>query len=154
MWKGEKVSGERRNLFLAAAAWRLKAEADEIGRKRCLSRALEERVHRLRVEAQMWRDVALSLEAVAGALRCDLDCGLVAAAVGDTEYACCRSDAAAEANRRMRKSVCRSCREVEPSVVLLPCRHLCLCAVCAPATVACPVCSSSKRASILVNMPH
>ncbi|XP_074557679.1 putative BOI-related E3 ubiquitin-protein ligase 3 isoform X2 [Curcuma longa] len=154
---GEKVSMELRNLFLRrilAAARRLKAEEDEIGRKRCLSQALEERVHRLRVEAQMWRDVALSLESVAGALRCDLDRGLAAAAVGDTESACCRSDSAAEANGRMRKRACRSCREAEPSVVLLPCRHLCVCAACAPATVACPVCSCSKRASVLVNTPH
>jgi RING finger protein 26 len=47
--------------------------------------------------------------------------------------------------------VCVVCQENARSVLLLPCRHLCLCATCSahPAMTACPVC----RAGIAEKMP-
>ncbi|KAM7270586.1 hypothetical protein ACFE04_029800 [Oxalis oulophora] len=48
---------------------------------------------------------------------------------------------------------CRKCGEKEASVLLLPCRHLCLCATCGSTLVAkCPVCDSVTNASLHVNM--
>ncbi|XVF87076.1 hypothetical protein PTKIN_Ptkin18bG0091200 [Pterospermum kingtungense] len=48
---------------------------------------------------------------------------------------------------------CRKCGEKESSVLLLPCRHLCLCTMCGSNLVGtCPVCDSVTNASVHVNM--
>lgn len=47
---------------------------------------------------------------------------------------------------------CRNCRKEESCVLLLPCRHLCLCTVCASSVNICPICKSPKNASVHVNM--
>ncbi|KAK6934811.1 hypothetical protein RJ641_034966 [Dillenia turbinata] len=48
--------------------------------------------------------------------------------------------------------VCRSCGKEEACVLLLPCRHLCLCTVCGSTLHTCPVCQSNKNASVHVNL--
>ncbi|XP_050370423.1 probable BOI-related E3 ubiquitin-protein ligase 3 [Argentina anserina] len=47
---------------------------------------------------------------------------------------------------------CRNCGKEESCVLLLPCRHLCLCTVCGSSLHTCPVCKSNKNASVHVNM--
>ncbi|KAK3033111.1 hypothetical protein RJ639_036470 [Escallonia herrerae] len=47
---------------------------------------------------------------------------------------------------------CRNCRKEESCVLLLPCRHLCLCTVCGSSLHTCPVCKSIKTASVHVNL--
>lgn len=51
-------------------------------------------------------------------------------------------------NNRM----CRNCGKEESCVLLLPCRHLCLCTVCGSSLHTCPICKSTKNASVHVNM--
>lgn len=51
-------------------------------------------------------------------------------------------------NRRL----CRSCGKEEACVMLLPCRHLCLCSVCGSSQHICPVCRSIKNCSLHVNL--
>ncbi|XP_074286663.1 putative BOI-related E3 ubiquitin-protein ligase 3 [Silene latifolia] len=48
--------------------------------------------------------------------------------------------------------LCRKCGEAESSVLLLPCRHLCLCTTCGPAVNSCPICDTVKNASVHVNL--
>ncbi|CAA2993017.1 probable BOI-related E3 ubiquitin- ligase 3 [Olea europaea subsp. europaea] len=51
-----------------------------------------------------------------------------------------------------RNRLCRSCGKVESSVLLLPCRHLCLCTFCGSSLSTCPICNSIKTASLNVDM--
>ncbi|THU74145.1 hypothetical protein C4D60_Mb04t30250 [Musa balbisiana] len=145
----------------------LKAREEEIARIGKLNSALEERIKSLLEENQMWQGLARSSEATAMVLRTNLE-QVVAAQVrvaekeasttpDDAESCCCAGNGEEEEEEKTSaraewRRVCRSCREREPSVLLLPCRHLCLCASCGPAVDACPVCNYSKKGSVSINM--
>ncbi|KAF7097752.1 hypothetical protein CFC21_099540 [Triticum aestivum] len=158
----------------ARAAKRLKAKDEEIERIRIMNWALEERLRNLFMEAQMWRDVAQSNEATANVLRGDLQRVLDAQAVrgggisgdGQEEDAesCCWGEnqaplcaeedvgtPAVEERPATGAGRCKACREGAAVVLLLPCRHLCVCAPCAAAALACPACGSAKNGSICIN---
>lgn len=47
---------------------------------------------------------------------------------------------------------CKSCGVPDACVLLLPCRHLCLCRTCEPSVDHCPVCSARKNGSLQVNL--
>lgn len=55
-------------------------------------------------------------------------------------------------NNSCSSRLCRNCWKEESSVLLLPCRHLCLCTLCGSALHSCPVCKSTKNGSVNVNM--
>ncbi|XP_059657392.1 BOI-related E3 ubiquitin-protein ligase 1-like [Cornus florida] len=49
--------------------------------------------------------------------------------------------------------MCKNCGERESCVLLLPCRHLCLCTMCGSTLLlTCPVCNSNMNASVHINM--
>ncbi|KAK7401665.1 hypothetical protein VNO78_13315 [Psophocarpus tetragonolobus] len=48
--------------------------------------------------------------------------------------------------------MCKNCGKEESCVLILPCRHLCLCTVCGSTLHICPICKSFKTASVHVNM--
>ncbi|KAJ8465129.1 hypothetical protein OPV22_027681 [Ensete ventricosum] len=144
---------------------RLKAKEEEIARVGKLNWALEERIKSLYAENQIWRNLAQNNEATANVLRTNLEQVLAAqvmvkeapATADDAESCCCGDNAEDEEGikvglgREWRRA-CRSCREREPSVLLLPCRHLCLCMTCGPAVATCPICNCIKNGSVHVNM--
>ncbi|KAI4333336.1 hypothetical protein L6164_018164 [Bauhinia variegata] len=51
-----------------------------------------------------------------------------------------------------RNRLCRNCGKEESCVLILPCRHLCLCTVCGSTLHTCPICKSFKNASVHVIM--
>ncbi|KAE8659605.1 putative BOI-related E3 ubiquitin-protein ligase 2 [Hibiscus syriacus] len=153
-------------------------EVQKIGK---LNWILQERVKSLYVENQLWRDMAQTNEATAKSLRTNLEqvlahvseerrmsSGAAPALADDAESSCGSSDegwrkvvppqpqasggggcAAVGNNNRE----CKKCGERESSVLLLPCRHLCLCTACGSTLVGnCPVCDSITNASVHVNM--
>ncbi|WOL07860.1 putative BOI-related E3 ubiquitin-protein ligase 3 [Canna indica] len=146
---------------------RLMAREEEIARIGRVNWALEERIKRLCVENQMWRDVAQSNEAAANALRASLEQVLAvqvrvkneeaaeegaASSADDAESCCCVAGNGEDQEEAGVRRVCRGCGQREPSVLLLPCRHLCLCAACGAAAASCPICNCSNTGSLSVNM--
>ncbi|KAG6393901.1 hypothetical protein SASPL_144476 [Salvia splendens] len=148
---------------------KLKDKDEQIQRMEKLNLVLQERVKSLYVENQLWRDLAQSNEATANSLRTDLEQvlhhvgngggeqHLSAADVTDEESCCGSRSADAEENDDGNSSErrCRLCGEREASVLLLPCRHLCLCSACGSGSQqlqSCPVCKFSMTATLHVNM--
>jgi E3 ubiquitin-protein ligase BOI-like protein len=150
---------------------RLKAKEEEIEKISKLNWALEERVKFLCIENQIWRDLAQSNEATANALRTNLEQVLAhgagldeTAAHMDDAQSCCGSSGEEEEDHREgeerrtlartggEREWCRNCAKEESCVLLLPCRHLCLCTLCGSTLHTCPICKSTKNASVHVNM--
>ncbi|KAE8696340.1 putative BOI-related E3 ubiquitin-protein ligase 2 [Hibiscus syriacus] len=160
---------------------KLKEKDDEIQRMGKLNWVLQERVKSLCLENQLWRDLAQTNEATANSLRTNLeqvlahvgeernvaDDGAAADLVDEAESSCGSCDEGwrkvvvpqrpqpqpREAVVEDGKRKCRNCGEEETSVLLLPCRHLCLCAMCGSSLLGtCPVCDSLTNASVHVNM--
>uniref|UniRef100_A0A1J3HIZ4 RING-type E3 ubiquitin transferase n=1 Tax=Noccaea caerulescens TaxID=107243 RepID=A0A1J3HIZ4_NOCCA len=156
---------------------RLRVKEEERERIGKINHALEERVKSLAIENQIWRDLAQTNEATANNLRTNLE--QVLAQVKDVQGAgldyvnpsdeddaqsCCGSSTREETVRRTvaatteahdkagKGRMCRNCGEEESCVLLLPCRHLCLCGVCGSSVHTCPICRSPKNASVHVNM--
>ncbi|KAG8385127.1 hypothetical protein BUALT_Bualt03G0009500 [Buddleja alternifolia] len=149
---------------------KLKEKEDQIQRMGKYNLVLQERVKSLYVENQLWRDLAQSNEATANSLRSNLEQvlanvggeGHVSAVEDDAESYCCGSsdhgrrdvdgshDKEGDSDR-----TCKRCGERESCVLLLPCRHLCLCNVCGSGSnqiQTCPVCNSNMTATLHVNM--
>ncbi|KAM3361629.1 BOI-related E3 ubiquitin-protein ligase 1 [Capsicum galapagoense] len=162
-------------------AKKLKEKDEQIQRMGKISMVLQEKVKSLYVENQLWRDLAQTNEATANSLRTNLEQVLAhvgderisaggnfaGAAVEEDAESCCGSSdhgAAAEEEEEVegRRTVaaeaqdnrmCKRCGEKESCVLLLPCRHLCLCAVCGSSLIhTCPVCNSNMNATVHVNM--
>ncbi|KAJ0231817.1 BOI-related E3 ubiquitin-protein ligase 2 [Hirschfeldia incana] len=148
-------------------AKRLRVKEEERERIGKINHALEERVKSLSIENQIWRDLAQSNEATANNLRTNLEqvlaqvkdlngAGLDNAEDDDDDaQSCCGSSSGEETVRRTVEAkgrMCRNCGEGESCVLVLPCRHLCLCGVCGSSVHTCPICRSPKNASVHVNM--
>ncbi|KAK1397807.1 E3 ubiquitin-protein ligase BOI [Heracleum sosnowskyi] len=149
----------------AAIVKRLRSKDEEMNKIAKLNCALEDKVKSLFIENQIWRDLAQSNEATANALRSNLEQILSNVQneqlnrADDNAESCCGSNYEDEdkdnhggSREGISNRLCRNCGEVESCVLLLPCRHLCLCTVCGSSLHTCPVCKSTKNASVHVNM--
>ncbi|KAK1290440.1 putative E3 ubiquitin-protein ligase LOG2 [Acorus calamus] len=109
--------------------------------------ALEEEVRVLEMQGQIWKTLAQNNEATLTALREDLenarnDNGAVNGDAEDSASSCHVDDG----------RYCRGCHKRDISVLVLPCRHLCLCGECDRVIDTCPVCMGAKSASIQVRL--
>lgn len=139
---------------------RLKEKDEDIEKAAKVNWMLEEKVKNLFLENQMWRNIAETNEATANALRGNLEQLLShqvkqeeeQGGVADDAESCCGSSDEREEGAELDSGRCRKCGKGESSVVILPCRHLCLCSFCAPTVNQCPICQSNKSGSVHVNL--
>lgn len=146
----------------------LKEKDDQIQKMARLNLMLQEKVKSLYMENQLWRDLAQTNEATANYLRGEFELALAqaggAAADAEEEVESCGSSdhgREMEGGETPYKGTCYSdrrcsrCGQRRCSVLLLPCRHLCLCSLCGSGShqlQTCPVCDSSMTATLHVNM--
>ncbi|XP_015882534.3 probable BOI-related E3 ubiquitin-protein ligase 2 isoform X1 [Ziziphus jujuba] len=140
-------------------------EMDNINRK---NKELTERIKHVSAEVQSWHSRAKYNESVVNFLNNSLQQVMARGSVygkegyGDSE----EDDTASFTNSKRLKFVdgsgdsvltkkqinCRVCNVKEVSVILLPCRHLCLCKDCEVSIHQCPLCRITKTTSIQVFM--
>ncbi|OMP08182.1 Zinc finger, RING/FYVE/PHD-type [Corchorus olitorius] len=150
-----------------SVARRLREKEAEVEKATRRNAELEARAAQLSVEAQVWQAKARAQEATAASLQAQLQQAIMsggAAAVQDSR----RGDEALGAGgvegqaedaesayvdpERVSASgpACKACRTRVASVVLLPCRHLCLCTECDRVAQACPLCLTVRNSSVEV----
>lgn len=144
-------------------------EIESMNRK---NRELVERIKQVAVEAQNWHYRAKYNESIVNVLKSNLQQAISQGAehgkegFGDSEV----DDAASHIDPNNYLSIpgepaksfsrsnlglkehmtCRSCKAKEVSILLMPCRHLCLCKECDGFIGVCPVCQLIKTASVQV----
>ncbi|KAF3528416.1 hypothetical protein DY000_02041605 [Brassica cretica] len=155
------------DLFVTQQTQTLRLELE--ARQRTQTSSLASANACLYVENQILRDLAQNNEATANTLRSNLEHVLAqvdefpaTAATGgdvfhppveeDTVSSCGSCDGADGGDVTAVTRGCKRCGERTASVLVLPCRHLCLCTVCGSALLqACPVCNTVMHASVHVN---
>ncbi|PAN03843.1 hypothetical protein PAHAL_1G024500 [Panicum hallii] len=147
-------------------------EAEAMNRK---SKELNEQIRQVALEVQSWQSAALYNQSVANSLKSRLmevvaqNTNLTREGSGDSE----EDNAVSSQNpnpgapggffqssllggRSTTATVglgaCRWCGGKEASVLVMPCRHLCLCVDCERVSDVCPVCRFPKSGSVEINM--
>ncbi|KAK3224796.1 hypothetical protein Dsin_004658 [Dipteronia sinensis] len=138
-------------------------EIENMNRK---NKELVERIKQASMEIQSWQYRAKYTESVVSVLKNNLKQVMAQGKVhvregcGDSEV----DDAASHTNQNhvnnnvngsgksisVKQIHCRACKVQEVSILILPCRHLCLCKDCEGFIDACPVCKVMKTASVQV----
>lgn len=140
-------------------------ELENMNRK---NKELEERIKQVTAEVQSWHYRAKYNESVVNVLKSNLQQVMAQGAMqgkegcGDSEV----DDAASYTNQNhlslvdgfgtsgvMRNQMtCKSCKIKEVSILLLPCKHLCLCKDCAAFIGVCPLCNMTRNGLVQVYM--
>lgn len=156
---------------------KMEEKENELIHARIRNAELEEKVKQLSAENQIWFNVAKNNEAVVSSLKSNLEQiylqnqGQVQEGYGDSdsivadeaqstcqEYKpSCSSSYMVSAQRTIqengdlkRKKCCKICEENEVSILVLPCRHLCVCKDCESKFDSCPICNTMKSATLQI----
>ncbi|KAG0473069.1 hypothetical protein HPP92_014926 [Vanilla planifolia] len=152
-----------RTLVIAAEEYtskKLRQKEEEIQLAARRSAELEERLDCLRKESMALQVKAIAEQSTAAKLHAKLQqVTAAAAAVPSSEDRCGESPAEDAESAYVdpertppSERACRSCHRHPATVVLIPCRHLCLCTACDTASAGdgCPVCGFARSGSLHV----
>lgn len=127
------------------------------------NRELLERINQVATEAQNWQYTAKYNESVVNLLKNNLQQAMslgpdqgregfgdneiddAASYIAPSNYFCISVPPA-----KVGSLICRACKYKEVSIMLMPCRHLCLCKDCDGLIGVCPICQLVKTASVPV----
>lgn len=140
-----------------AMARKLREKEAEMEKAARRNAELEARAAQLSAEAQAWQARARAQEVTAAALQAQLQHAMMNGGAGgcnerddgepeDAESAYIDPDRVVESTGPS----CKACRKRVASVVVLPCRHLCMCTECDAVAPACPLCFSIRSSSVEV----
>ncbi|MQM03332.1 hypothetical protein Taro_036112 [Colocasia esculenta] len=129
------------------------------------NKELTERIKQVAMEAQTWHYKARYNESVVNVLKNNLK-QAIAQGAGQAKEGCGDSEVDDAASSHcpnafltgiphkppLGQMACKACGSKEISMLLLPCRHLCLCKDCEDFIDICPACQSRKTASVQVYM--
>lgn len=168
----EKRQGHYRALLSAAeesVARRLREKEVEVEKAARRNAELEARAAQLSVEAQVWQAKAKAQEATAASLQAQLQQAIMSGGAQEKGGGCFAEDGGlscavgVEGQPEDAESAyidpdrvvmsgpkCRGCGKRVASVVVLPCRHLCICTECDAHFRACPVCLTIKNKTVEV----
>lgn len=148
---------------------RLKQKQEEVEKICRRNLELEEQVKQISLESQIWQNLAKNNEAMVSNLRSNLE-QVVAQSREQSKEGCGESEAddaescnymvssdaharTVKENRDLKEQrSCRLCKTTSACILLLPCRHLCLCKECDALRADCPLCGAPKNASVQVYM--
>ncbi|CAL0313609.1 unnamed protein product [Lupinus luteus] len=139
---------------------KLMEKDEEIDRITKLNWMLQEKVKSICAENQIWRELAHTNKVTAISLRTNLEQVLAAQISRDchdnddddnAESSCGSNCGGGSGGDVVVGRMCKICGVRESIVLLLPCRHLCLCTMCGSNTRNCPLCYSGINASVHVN---
>lgn len=142
-------------IFETQSAKKIAGKDAEIETLKRTHAELEARLKQVTAENQVWFNVARNSESLVAGLKGSLDQALhrrggECHTAEDAESCCYEGDD--EDRRRPVRGVCRVCNENSVSVLVLPCRHLCLCLQCEPVSETCPICYGAKNVGLQVFM--
>lgn len=165
----EKRQRHYRALLQAAeetVARRLREKEAEVEKATRRNAELQARAAQLSVEAQVWQAKARAQEITAASLQAQLQQTIMCHGGGDDNggggggggVSCavegqaedCESAHVDPERVAAARPKCRGCERRVASVVVLPCRHLCICAECDAHFRACPVCLTLKNSTVEV----
>ncbi|XP_016571096.2 BOI-related E3 ubiquitin-protein ligase 1 isoform X1 [Capsicum annuum] len=144
-------------------ARRLREKEAEIEKAARRNAELEARAAQLTAEAQAWQARARAQEVTAATLQAQLQHAMInnnngrsnnereegkAGEPEDAESAYIDPDRVIESTGG--GPSCKGCRKRVASVVILPCRHMCMCRECDAVAQACPLCFSIRSSSVEV----
>ncbi|TYH41964.1 hypothetical protein ES332_D11G030400v1 [Gossypium tomentosum] len=172
----EKRHRHYRALLEAAeesVARRFREKEAEVEKAKRRNVELEARAAQLGAEVQVWQAKAKAQEVTAASLQAQLQQAIMNGGAGLTQQdsrrggeewrKCAGGESEAQAEDAESAYVdpervvaaasgpcCKACRTRVAAVVLLPCRHLCLCTECDRVAQACPLCLTLRNSSVEV----
>lgn len=155
---------------------RLREKEIELENVRRRNAELEEKTRQITAESLIWFNLAKNNEAVVSSLKSSLQQAMIQTITAtsgaaspregfgesdcspfpaDDAHSCCyeTGDASPPTSGDLRRRmVCKFCHENDASVLVLPCRHLCLCRSCDAIADTCPTCRLHKNATLQIFM--